>query len=381
MMTIEVLKFGGSSFAGDEQVRRVSRYVARRVAQGDKLVVVVSALPGATEELRQHALRLNPAPSGAAIDCLIPLADTIGAALVRAALEAEQLRTTTLYGSQLGMLTDANYSRVRILAIDPAPLRAALAHGDVVVVPGGQGRNERGEQTWLGKNSSDLTAVALAGALGLARCEIFSDVCGVYSSDPRVVSGAALIPSMSYDAAIAMSLRGAKVIHHGSVRRARELGVEIVCRLNHDDFRAGTRIGPGGQPAAVVLDERSVVLRFDGAAELGRSVDALRALEVPFVVPAGDAHLLAITCGFFDVSRFLREHRLDASVLDRQLVSALHPGGGIDHHVPACSEARALAQALHDQIHPSAATAMATVTARRRPRPRRPRQARRARRR
>jgi aspartate kinase len=353
-MTVEprVLKFGGSSFAGDDQLRRVSRYLQGLVEQGDKLVLVVSALPGATEELRQHCLRLNPAPSGATIDGLIPLADTIGAALVRAALEAERLRVTTLYGAQLGMLTDANYSRVRILGIDPAPLRAALEDHDVVVVPGGQGRNDRGEQTWLGKNSSDLTAVALAGALGLRRCEIYSDVCGVYSSDPRVVTGTTLIETMSYDAAIAMSIRGAKVIHHGSVRHAQQLGVEIVCRLNQDDFRVGTRIGTGGWPAAVVLDERSILLGFERAADLGRAADALQALEVPFVVPPAEQHhLLAVTCGFFDVPRFLREHQLGGIALERHLLSEFRNGGRIHHHVPARGAAHALAQDLHDQIN------------------------------
>jgi aspartate kinase len=349
-MKPRVLKFGGSSFSSDERFDHVSRYLAKRVAQGEKLVVVVSALPGATEELRQHCLRLAPAPSGATIDCLIPLADTIGAGLVRAALEHKRLYVTTLYGSQLGMLTDANYSRARILEIDPTPLWASLVHSDVVVVPGGQGRNARGEQTWLGKNSSDLTAVALAGALGLTECEIFSDVCGVYSSDPRVVSGATLIDSMSHDAAIAMSMRGAKVIHHGSVRHAQRLGIEIICRLNHDDFIAGTRIGTGGHPAAVVLDERSILLRFEAVGDLEHAVEALTALEVPFVIPPGEHHLLAITCGFFDVPRFLREHELDGVTLDRHLVSEFLRDGRIHHHVPDRGEALALAQQLHDQI-------------------------------
>jgi aspartate kinase len=349
-MKLRVLKFGGSSFASDERFHHVSRYLATRVAQGEKLVVVVSALPGATEELRQRCLQLAPTPSGATIDCLIPLADTIGAGLVRAVLEQERLCVTTLYGSQLGMLTDSNYSRVRICEIDPAPLSTSLVHNDVVVVPGGQGRNARGEQTWLGKNSSDLTAVALAGALGLTECEIFSDVCGVYSSDPRIVSGATLIASMSHDAAIAMSLRGAKVIHHGSVRHAQKLGIEIICRLNHDDFVIGTRIGTGGHPAAVVLDERSILLRFEAVGELERAVEKLTALEVPFVIPPGEHHLLAITCGFFDVPRFIREHDLDGVTLDRQLVSEFSRDGRIHHHVPARGEALLLTQQLHDQI-------------------------------
>lgn len=350
-MEINVLKFGGSSFCDDEQVRRVSRYLGGRVARREKLVVVVSALPGATEELRQRCLRLNAAPSGETVDTLLPLADTIGAALVRAALEAEPLRVTTLAFSQLGLRTDASFSRARILSIDPAPLRAALEDHDVVVVPGGQGCDDRGQQTWLGKNSSDLTAVALAGALGLARCEIFSDVCGVYSSDPRRVHGASLIASLSYEAAIAMSMRGAKVIHHGSVRRAEQLGVEIVCRLNQDDFRIGTRIGGGASPAAVVFDERSVVLGFTAEIELGRAADALRALEVPFVIlPAADCHRLAITCGFFDVPRFLHEHGIDCVMLDRYLVSEFSCDGRIHHHVPAHGDAPALAQQLHDQL-------------------------------
>ncbi len=352
-MQLSVLKFGGSSFADDAQFRRVTRYLRSRVALREQLVLVVSALPGATEELRQRCLRLNATPSGETIDTLIPLADTVGAALVRAALEAEQVRVTTLAFSQLGMRTDSNYSRVRILSLDPAPLRAALQHHDIVVVPGGQGRNDRGQQTWLGKNSSDLTAVALAGELGLPSCEIFSDVCGVYSSDPRRVHGTSLITGLSYEAAIAMSLRGAKVIHHGSVRHAEKLGVEIVCRLNQDDFRVGTRIGIGGSPAAVVLDERSVLLGFAAATELARAAEALHALEVPFVVPPADDHhqLLAVTCGFFDVPRFLQDYRLAAVELDRQLVSEFSRDGQIHHHVPGRGDAAALAQQLHDQLN------------------------------
>src|SRR5690242_13214508 len=109
-MDLHVLKFGGSSFCDDAQVRRVSRYLGGRVARREKLVVVVSALPGATEELRERCLRLNAAPSSEAIDALIPLADTINAALVRAALEAEPLRVTTLAFAQLGLRTDSSFS-------------------------------------------------------------------------------------------------------------------------------------------------------------------------------------------------------------------------------------------------------------------------------
>lgn len=351
-MRIHVLKFGGSSFATEEHFQRVASHVRERLAGGGKVALVVSGLPGSTEELRARCLALNPTPSGEALDGLIPLADTVGAALVRASLERYGVRATTLYGFQLGLLTDSNFSRARILEFDPSPLRAALTTHDVVVVPGGQGRNAQGQQTWLGKNSSDLSAVAVAAALGASQCEIYSDVRGVYSGDPNLLTGTRLVPDLSYEAAITLSLSGAKVIHHGAVGHARRHGVEIVCRLNQGGFQVGTRIGPGGDPAAVVLDLRSVVLELPSRAEWERAVDGLRSLEVPYVEPpSADRRLLAVTCGFFDVARFLREHQLQARVLERYLVTEFRPDGTVHRHLPDKAEAQDFSQRLHEQLH------------------------------
>ncbi|EPX63496.1 Aspartokinase [Cystobacter fuscus DSM 2262] len=351
-MRIQVMKFGGSSFASDEHFHRVASYIQGRVAEGNKVALVVSGLPGATEALRAKCLSINPEPSGETIDCLIPLADTIGAAYCRAALERQRVKVTTLYFSQLGLLTDSNYSRARIQEFDPTPLRTALETHDVVVVPGGQARNAQGQQMWMGKNSSDLSAVAVAAALGVKDCEIYSDVCGVYSSDPNQISGTQLVPEISYDAAIDMSLSGAKVIHHGSVRYAKRHGVEIVCRLNQDDFRVGTRIGEKGAPAVLVLDQRSVVLEFAAQAEQERAVAALSAIEVPFVDMArpGESRL-AVTCGFFDVERFLRENNLQPRTLDRYLASEFRRDGSVSRHLPEKSTAQAFSQQLHDQLY------------------------------
>ena len=352
-MQIHVMKFGGSSFATDEQFHRIARYLRKRTAGGSKRVVVVSGMPGATEVLRARCLALNPAPSGGTIDCLVPLADTLCAAYVRAVVERQGARVTTLSGFQLGLLTDSNFSRARILGFEPTPLRTALATHDVVVVPGGQARDARWRQTWMGKNSSDLSAVAVAAALGVKQCELYSDVCGIYSADPYLISEAQLIPELSYDSAIAMALSGARVIHHGSVSHARSHGVEILCRLNGGDYRVGTRIGAGGSPAAVVLDHRSVVLEFSSRAELERAAARLRGIEVPVVELSqeGEARLV-VTCGFFDVERFLREQKLRPRMLERHLVTELRRDGTILRHLPEREAALEFSQRLHEQLHP-----------------------------
>lgn len=355
-MNIHVMKFGGSSFATDQHFQRVAEYMKARTADGSRVALVVSGLPGATEELRAKCLALNPAPSGETIDALIPLADTIGAAYARAAIERQGVRVTTLYGFQLGLLTDSNFSRARILEFDPVPLREALKTHSVVVVPGGQARNAQGQQMWMGKNSSDLSAVAVAAAVGASQCEIYSDVDGVYSGDPNLLSGTKVIPALSYEAAISLSLSGAKVIHHGSVRYAKRHGVEIVCRLNQGDYRVGTRIGPGGDPAAVVLDARSVALEFPSMAELERAAAGLRDIEVPVVeLPASsEGPRLVVTCGFFDVERFIREQKLEARTLDRHLVTEFRRDGTVLRHLPEKAEGRAFSQQLHSQLYPQA---------------------------
>lgn len=352
-MRIHVMKFGGSSFATDQHFQRVAEYIKERTADGSRVALVVSGLPGATEELRAKCLALNPTPSGETIDSLIPLADTIGAAYARAAIERQGVAVTTLYFSQLGLLTDSNFSRARILEFDPTPLRDALKTHSVVVVPGGQARNAQGRQMWMGKNSSDLSAVAVAAALGAKECEIYSDVDGVYSGDPNLLSGTKVIPELSYDAAITLSLSGAKVIHHGSVRYAKRHGVEIVCRLNQGDYHVGTRIGPGGSPAAVVLDARSVALEFPSKSELERAAAGLQGIEVPVVdLSPAEGLRLVVTCGFFDVDRFLREQKLEAKPLDRHLVTEFRRDGTVLRHLPEKAEARAVSQRLHGQLYP-----------------------------
>ncbi|HYO70555.1 MAG TPA: hypothetical protein VEU33_31200 [Archangium sp.] len=354
-MRIKVLKFGGSSFLDLADYRRIAGFLEDRLASdAEKIIIVASAMAGLTERLRGLAQGLNPSLSAETSDALLPLADTLGAGLLRAAAEQAGLRTTSLNGFQLGVVTDDNFMRARVLRVDPAPLRQALETADVVVVPGGQAVDARGRPTMLGKNSSDLTAVLAAAALDLHECEIYSDVCGVYSSDPNLIRGTHLIERISYDGLIHLSQSGAKVMHYGAVATAKRHGVRIVCRLNREDYRVGTVIGDGPDPRAVIVDARSIILELETPGLHQRAKELLRAAEVPLVeLESEGPHRLAVTCGFFDPVRFLSERGILAASQELNLVSSFEPGTPARRDVVNKLSAVSLGQALHDRMYPT----------------------------
>jgi aspartate kinase len=334
--------------------QRIASYLQERLAQdAEKIVIVASAMAGLTERLRGLAQTLTPTPSPEASDALLPLADTLGAGLLRVAAEAAGLRASSLNGFQLGLLTDDNFSRARIQQVNALPLRRALEQADIVVVPGGQAVDAQGHPTMLGKNSSDLTAVVVAAALGLRECEIFSDVCGVYSADPNLIRGTRLIERISYEGLIELSLSGAKVMHYGAVTEAQRHGVLIICRLNREDYRVGTVIGDGAAPRAVIVDARSVVLELETHAERTRAEALLRAAGVPLVPLDGElSRRLVITCGFFDPVHFLSRHGITVVPQEQHLVSSFEPGQPPRRDIVGKANAVPLGQSLHDRLFP-----------------------------
>ncbi|WP_224364181.1 amino acid kinase family protein [Hyalangium versicolor] len=353
-MRIRVLKFGGSSFLEMEDYRRIAVHLKERLARdAEKIVIVASAMAGLTERLRGLAQTLTPTPSPEASDALLPLADTLGAGLLRVAAEAAGLRASSLNGFQLGVRTDDNFTRARIQQVDALPLRRALEQADVVVVPGGQAVDGQGRPTMLGKNSSDLTAVVVAAALGLRECEIYSDVCGVYTADPNLIRGTRLIERISYDGLIELSRSGAKVMHYGAVAEGKRHGVLIVCRLNREDYRVGTVIGDGAEPRAVVVDARSIVLELTTPTERVRADALLRAAEVPLVRLDGEfSRRLVVTCGFFDPVHFLSRHGIAAVAQEQHLVSSFEPGQPPQRDIVGKASATLLGQSLHDRMFP-----------------------------
>ncbi|ACY16854.1 Aspartate kinase [Haliangium ochraceum DSM 14365] len=352
-MRTRVFKFGGSSFTDIDDYRRVAAYLRQRLAdECDKLVVVVSAMAGLTERLRGLAAALAAAPSPEAMDALLPLADTLGAALLRVAAEGVGLRATSLSGLQLGVLTDDNFMRARVRRVDAGPVQRALERAEVVVVPGGQAADKDGRPTMLGKNSSDLSAVLLAGALGLPACEIFSDVSGVYSGDPNLLSGVHLLERVAYQDLIDISRSGAKVLHHRAVATAQQHEVAIVCRYHRSPYQVGTVIGDGPPPRAVVVDARSLVLEFADASACALARAHLATSDVPTVTTAEDTRLV-VTGGFFDAIAFLGARGVAATRLDLHLVSVFEPGEPPRRVLAAQRDAVATGQRWHARLLPT----------------------------
>ncbi|MGW8781250.1 amino acid kinase family protein [Streptomyces sp. NPDC055796] len=348
MSGARVLKFGGSSFAGPDGYERVADAVGRRLREGrGPLAVVVSAGPGETEALRERLLGIDPHPEDETLAGLLTLADTAGAQLLAAALHRAGIGSAVLAGQQLGLVSDSVFARARLVHTDPGALTSALAGHEVVVVPGGQAVDARGRPTWLGKNSSDLSAVAVAAAVGAPACEIHSDVDGIYSADPHLVPGARLLPRVSYDTASLLSLHGAKVIHRRAVEMARKCGVELVLRHGRPPFAQGTRVGAAGEPVrAVVLNRRSVALRYSGEAEADRAYAALRAANAD-AVRLGEGPLVVAVGGFLDLAEFHRRRGLAPGAGAGVPVTVLRGPVATTHLAADADGAVALARRLH----------------------------------
>ncbi|WP_394425884.1 amino acid kinase family protein [Streptomyces sp. SGAir0957] len=351
-----VMKFGGSSFRTLAAYGQLAEALSRRVEQENtRLVVVVSGQPGETEQFRERLSQVNAHPEDETVAGLLTLADTVGAQLLATALHRTGRSATVLAGHQLGLTTDSAFMWARLEHTDPAPLRAALSENEVVVVPGGQAADKEGRPTWLGKNSSDLSAVAVAAAVGAARCEVHSDVDGIYSSDPHLITGAQLLHQVSYNTASLMSLYGAKVLHRRSVRLAQRHGIEIVCRYNRDPFTIGTVIGAAGSTvAAVVLNQRSAALRYATdefadqayAAFHGANIDVVRLTSGP---------LVAVTGGFVDLPEFQRRQGITPGEYAGVPVSAIRGSEVVTQLARDEEDALHLSQRLHDHVNrPSA---------------------------
>jgi aspartate kinase len=219
-----VQKFGGSSVAGADRIKRVARRIARERAAGHDLVVVVSAMGDTTDELLGLAAGITDEPDPRELDVLLATGEHQSATLVSMALHAIGVSAISLSGPQAGITTDGSYGRARIAGIEPRRVRAELEGGKVVIVAGFQGQSATSaidqEITTLGRGGSDTTAVALAAALRADRCQIFTDVRGIFTADPRLVPGARQLPVIGYEEMLELAHQGAQVMQV----RAVELG-------------------------------------------------------------------------------------------------------------------------------------------------------------
>jgi aspartate kinase len=243
-MALIVQKFGGTSVGTPERIQKVADRIAASRKHGDQLIVVVSAMGHTTDELIELAHQVSKTPFPREMDMLLTAGERISTALLSMALHDRKVPAISLTGSQTGIITDAGHRRARIKRILGDRVRAGLAEKKVVIVAGFQGVSEDKEITTLGRGGSDTTAVALAAALKADRCEIYTDVDGVYSADPRVIreqAEARLWSRLPANLMLEMAVRGAGVLHPRSVELAEQYGVALVVK-NSLNEKEGTRI-------------------------------------------------------------------------------------------------------------------------------------------
>ncbi|CUV65269.1 aspartate kinase [Sulfurovum sp. enrichment culture clone C5] len=230
-----VHKYGGTSVGNLERIENVASRIIKVADAGDSIVVVVSAMSGETNKLIDYATHFTSTPAKQEMDMLLSSGERVTAALLAIALQAKGYKAVAMTGRQAGIVTDAVYTYARIKTIDPTAMQEAIKDGKIVIVAGFQGINEDGNVTTLGRGGSDLSAVAIAGALKADACEIYSDVDGIYTTDPRIEPKAKKLDTISYDEMLEMASLGAKVLQNRSVELAKKLDVKLYAKSSFSD--------------------------------------------------------------------------------------------------------------------------------------------------
>jgi len=247
-----VHKYGGTSVGSLERIENVASRVAKAREEGNDIVVVVSAMSGETNKLIGFAQHFSDNPSKREMDMLLSSGERVTAALLAIALQEKGYSTIAMTGRQAGILTDDSHTYARIESIDPTAMQHEISEGKIIIVSGFQGVNAAGSVTTLGRGGSDLSAVAVAGALNADACEIYSDVDGIYTTDPRIEPKAKKMDFISYDEMLELASLGAKVLQNRSVELAKKLNVKMIAKSSFSDAE-GTVIGEETEDMEAVL--------------------------------------------------------------------------------------------------------------------------------
>jgi aspartate kinase len=271
-MALIVQKYGGTSVSNPDRIKNVAARVAKYRNQGEQVVVVVSAMSGVTDSLIKLAKEIMPLPSEREMDVLLATGEQQTIALTAIALHALNVPAVSLTGAQAGIVTDGVHTKAKIHNITPKKVRDLLKAGNVVIVAGFQGETSEGQITTLGRGGSDLTAIALAAALKANLCQIYTDVDGVYTADPRIVPKAQKLQEISYDEMLELASLGAKVMQSRSVEFAKKFGVEFEVRssLNENPgtiVKEETKSMEGIVVRGVALDKNQAKITLVGVSD------------------------------------------------------------------------------------------------------------------
>ncbi|PZS10007.1 MAG: aspartate kinase [Solirubrobacterales bacterium] len=349
------MKFGGTSVSDAERIKRAARRIVAQREAGRRVVAVLSARGQTTDELIAMAQEVSASPDRRELDMLLSTGERISCALCAMAINDLGHRAISLTGSQAGIVTDTSHTKARILDVRAERIREALGEDRIVLVAGFQGISTSRDVTTLGRGGSDTTAVALAAAIDAEVCEIYTDVSGVYSADPRIVPDARLLPVLSFEEMLEMAASGARVLQLRAVEYARNHGVRIHCRSSFDS-RPGTFVlgeqetmeRPLITAVTHAADEARITLLgvpdrpgaaaaiFGALADAGCNVDTIiqneplgegRGAEVSFTIPRED--LAAAELALEPVARELGVARVDT---DRQIGKVSIVGAGMRSH-------------------------------------------------
>lgn len=354
-MALVVTKFGGTSVGSTDRIRAVAKRLCARKAAGDDVVAVVSAMGHVTDELVELARQICPEPPDREMDMLLSTGEQVSIALLAMAIHAEGLEAISFTGAQVGIVTDTVHSKAKITEVRADRVKAALAEGRIVIVAGFQGMTPDGTITTLGRGGSDTTAVAVAAGIDADVCEIYTDVDGVFTADPRVVPAARKIDELSYDEMLEMAASGAGVLQMRSVEFARNHGVVIHCRSSfHDGPGTIVKEADPSMEQAIIsgvthdTSEAKVTIRdvpdmpgvaarvFTALATANCNVDMIiqnvseaGTTDISFTVPKDDLPRTRRAVGQVVEELGAREYSIDESVAKVSLVGAgmkTHPG-------------------------------------------------------
>jgi len=258
-VALVVQKYGGSSVADADGIKRVAQRIVATRKAGHSVVVVVSAMGDTTDELQDLAAQVSPLPPGRELDMLLTAGERISMALLAMAIANLGLEGRSFTGSQAGVITDSAHGKARIIDVTPGRISTALGEGAIPIVAGFQGVSQNGKDiTTLGRGGSDTTAVALAAALEADVCEIYTDVDGVFTADPRIVRTARRIPWISYEEMLEMAACGAKILQLRCVEYARRYGMPIHVRSSFSN-RTGTTISEANEETEAAGVEQAII--------------------------------------------------------------------------------------------------------------------------
>lgn len=241
MENIIVQKYGGTSVGSVDKIKAVAKKIVNRKREGNHIIVIVSAMGNTTNNLIKKANQINSNPSSREMDMLLSTGEQISISLLAMAIETLKEKVVSLTGQQCGIITDCNHKKAKIEKIDNERIIRELKENKIVIVAGFQGVNRNMDITTLGRGGSDTTAVAIAAAVKAKKCEIYTDVDGVYTADPRFVPNAQLLDKISYDEMLELASLGAKVLHPRSVELARKFNIPLAVRSSFNDSK-GTEI-------------------------------------------------------------------------------------------------------------------------------------------